>query len=336
MKYIVFVLILSVFCTCSDSDKERTITEFPATGELEAEVVTVPVSFLAPRYMGISGNRLLIHKVREEKLFSIYSLPDLTHVADAGVKGQGPNDFNLLDTRSFQMTEHGFKVIDANLNMLKDVEILENGLSVKESKLLFGQGVASNGFYPMGEGRYVAFAQPDSDKEFAIYDENSGEFSLVECSYPHWQELPKDMPAFMAYLKTCVAHPDGKRFAAFYGRYKRWRLFDDSMKLIGDIDVRVAPHKADATLAGPEQPTYYIGQPYATDKYIYVLCSNKNTDKDGRSELQVWDWEGNPVACYTFDRKLSLMAVSEKYDRIYGVDNLIENQIFVYDLSMLD
>ena len=336
MRNIAFVWMLLVFCACSDSDKQRTITEFAKTGELTAEVVAVPVPYLVPRYMGISGDYLLIHKVREEKLFSIYSLPDLTHVADAGMRGQGPNDFNLLDTRSFQMTEYGFKVIDANLNMLKDVEIVDNGLNVKESKLLFAQGVASNGFYPMGKGRYVAFTQPDSDKEFAIYDENTGEFSLVEGSYPHWQELPKNMPVFLAYLKTCVAHLDGKRFAAFYGRYKRWRLFDDSMELISDIDVRVEPYKADATLEGAEQHTYYIGQPYATDKYIYVLCSNKNAGKDERSELQVWDWDGNPVACYTFDRKLSLIAVSEKYNKIYGVDNLIEDQLFVYEFSMFD
>lgn len=332
MRKFVFVLMLLVFCACSDSDKQKTIMEFAKTGELTAEIVTVPVPYLIPRYMGISGDYLLIHKVREEKMFSIYSLPDLTHVADAGMRGQGPNDFNLLDTRSFQMTESGFKVIDANLNMLKDVEIVDNGLSVKASKQLFGQGLASNGFYPMGKGRYVTFTQPDSDKEYALYDENTAEFSLVDIEYPHWQEIPQEIPVFMSYLRTCVAHPEGKRFAAFYGRFKRWRLFDASMDLISEIDVRVEPYKADATLDVAKQPVYYIGQPYATIRHIYVLCSNKNTSKDRCSELQIWDWDGNPVACYTFDRKLSLMAISEKYGKIYAIDNQIENQIFVYDL----
>ena len=164
------------------------------------------------------------------------------------------------------------------------------------------------------------------------FDENTGEFTPVEGDYPHWQEIPKEVPVFLTYLKTCVSHPNGKRFAAFYGRFKRWRLFDESLNMIKDIDVKVEPCQTDAAQNPANQPTYYIGQPYATDKHIYVLCSNKNTEKDGRSELQVWDWDGNALACYTFDRKLSLMAISEKYNKIYGVDNMIEDKIFVYNL----
>lgn len=335
MKNIFLVLIVLVLGACSEPEKLKTVTAFSETGELVAEIVTVPASYLAPRYMGISGDYLLIHKVREGKFFSIFSLPDLKYLSDAGDKGQGPNDFILLDTRSFQMTPDGFKVIDANLNMLKDVEIVDEGLKVRDSKPLFSRGMASNGFYPYGEGRYVAFTQPDNENEFALYDETTGEFSVAEGKYPHWQELSESMPVFWTYVKVCVPRPDGKRFAAFYGRFKRWRLFDESLNLINEMDVKVEPYEADATLAPAEQPVYYVGQPYATDKYIYVLCSNIKTSKDGRSELQIWDWEGNSLACYTFDRNLSLMAISEKYGKIYGVDNLVENQIFVYDLPIL-
>lgn len=332
MREVVFVLSLMIFCACSESGKQKTITKFAESGELTAEIVTVPVPYLVPRYMGISGDYLFVHKVREEKLFSIYSLPDLKHLGDAGSKGQGPHDFNLLDTRSFEITRDGFKVIDANLNMLKDVEIVDGGLKVNNSQLLFSKGMVSNGFYPFGEGRHVVFAQPDSEKEFALFDDKNSDLTLVEGEYPNWQEIPQGMPAFMVYLKTCVSHPDGKRFAAFYGRFKRWRLFDESMNMISDIDVRITPHDADATLEVAKQPVFYVGQPYATDEYIYVLCSNKNTDKDGRSELQIWSWEGNPLACYTFDRKLSLMAISEKYGKIYGIDNQIEDKLYVYNL----
>ena len=336
MRLIVFVLLLAMFCACTGSGKHETITEFAETSELVAEIVTVPVPYLVPRYMGITGNYLFVHKVREEKLFSIYSLPDLNYLGDAGIKGQGPHDFNLLDTRSFQVTSNGFKVIDANLNMLKEVEIVDGGLQVNKSKLLFSKGMVSNGFYPFGEDRYVVFTQPDSEKEFALYDERTGDLILSEGEYPHWLEIPKDMPPFLVYLKTCVSHPNGKRFAAFYGRFKRWRLFDESLNILKDIDVRVSPYDADATLEPSKQPVFYVGQPYATNKIIYVLCSNKNTSKGGRSELQLWDWDGNPLACYTFDHKLSLMAISEEYGKIYGIDNQIEDKIYVYDLPNLN
>lgn len=334
MKKVSFFLMLLMFCACVDSGKQKVVHEFGAYGELVAEVVPVPVPYLIPRYMGISGDYLLVHKVREEKLFSLFSLPDLTYVADVGIKGQGPDDFNLLDTRSFQMTQDGFHVIDANLNMWKEVEIADKSLKVKTSKQIFGRGMSSNGFYPLWDGRYVTLTQPDSEMEFAIYDMDNGEFCTVESKYPHWQEISKEIPAFMAYIKTCVSHPDGKRFAAFYSRFKRWRLYDESMNMMADVDVQVEPCKADIELDPSEQPVYYIGQPYATNKYIYALCSNRNTEKDGRSELHIWDWEGNPVACYTFDRKLSLIAVSEKYGKIYGIDNQTEDLLFMYKLPL--
>ena len=334
MKKLSVIAMLLVCCACSDSGKQKVVTEFERSGELVADVVEVSAPYLVPRYMGITGEYLLVHKVREDKLFSLFSLPGLEHVSDVGQRGQGPNDFNLLDTRSFLMTPYGFHVIDANLNMLKEVEISDKGLLVKKSRQVFSRGMSSNGFYPMSDGRYVTFTQPDSDKEFALYDMETGESILTEIEYPHWQEIPKEIPVFMTYLKTCVPHPDGKRFAAFYGRFKRWRLFDSSLELMADIDVQVGNSKADAALAPAEQPVFYVGQPYATDKHIYVLCSNKNTSENACSELQVWDWEGNPLACYTFDRKLSLMAISEKYGKIYGIDNMIEDHIYVYKLPM--
>lgn len=332
MRDIVCLLMSLLLYACSGSNKQKTVTEFMVSGDLTAEVISVPVPYLVPRYMGISGDYLFVYKEREDKLFSLFSLPDLEHLATVGQRGQGPHDFNLLDTRSFQITSEGFNVIDAKLNALKEVEIDHKRLKVKSSKQLFSKGLASNGFYPMGEGRYITFTQPDSNKEYAYYDENTGDFSLMEVEYPHWQDIPKEFPVFMTYVRTCVSHPDGKCFAAFYSRFKRWRLFDSSLNLISEVDVRVKPCKADATLEVAEQPIYYIGQPHATEKHIYVLCSNRNTSKDGRSELQVWDWQGNAVACYTFDRKLSLMAISMKYGKIYGIDNQIEDKMFVYDL----
>ena len=62
-----------------------------------------------------------------------------------------------------------------------------------------------------------------------------------------------------------------------------------------------------------------------------MLCANLQTGVDCH-ELQVWDWEGRPVARFKFDRKLSMMAVSPKYNKIYALDN----ELYVYDLPQLN
>ena len=76
MKNIVFLLMSLMLYGCSGSDKQKTVTEFMVSGDLTAEVVSVPVPYLVPRYMGISGDYLFVYKEREEKLFSLFSLPD--------------------------------------------------------------------------------------------------------------------------------------------------------------------------------------------------------------------------------------------------------------------
>ena len=47
--------------------------------------------------MGIVGEKLVVYKEKEEKLFSLFNLPDCSYIGDMGNRGQGPNDFNLLD-----------------------------------------------------------------------------------------------------------------------------------------------------------------------------------------------------------------------------------------------
>lgn len=337
MKRILYALTLGVLLSCcGHGDSSITVTTFEKEGELTAEEITVPVPFLVPRYLGVSGNYLFVYKEREDVLFSIFSLPDMKHLTCAGKRGQGPNDFNLLDTRSFRITSDGFDVIDANLNMLKEVCISDGGLEVKKSKTLFNRGMTSNGFYPLADGNFVTLGQlGQGEKEYILYQPEKEEFITIG-EYPEWQEGPKGTPEFMTYVKTCVTHPKGNLFAAFYGRFKRWRLYDSSLNLKADIDVRVEPFEADVTLPSSKQPIYYIGQPYATDEYIYVLCSNGNTSMHGKSELQIWGWDGSAVARYFFDRKLSMIAISEKYKKIYAIDNRTEDKIFVYDFPVIE
>ena len=85
---------------------------------------------------------MMYHVIYSRKIFFsryiLFSLPDLEHLATVGQRGKGPHDFNLLDTRSFQITPDGFHVIDANLNARKEVEIDHESLKVKSSKQIFG------------------------------------------------------------------------------------------------------------------------------------------------------------------------------------------------------
>lgn len=338
MKYISVALVMLLFYACSDKSGVNVVTQFEQNAELKtATVQTLPVPVLLPRYMGITGEYLYVYKEKEENLFAFFHLPEASYMNDAGSRGQGPDEFNLLDTRSFRLTDEGFNVMEAGSNLYKSVVYDDEKLTVSHSERIFDQGISNNGFYLLANDMYVTLGRLDGNEEYCLLDRKTKKITKTG-AYPEWTDndrKPGDPPLFVTYLKSCVVQPGGKKFAAFYTRFKRIRIYDNSMQLLHDVDVQVPPCSTHFDEPIEKQPTYYIGQPYATADYIYALCANARPGNSNGYELQVWTWDGCPVACYHFDRKTSLMVISEKYNKIYTLNNKVDNEMYIYDLPVV-
>ena len=332
-----FCLILLIgFQSCSRSTGtvQTEVTAFPIERELTATVHPSAAPLLLPRYMGIWDGYLFVYKEREEYKFSIFRLPDVAYIQDAGMAGPGPDDFNLLDTRSFHATPDGtFAVVEAGSNLLKTVSYDGARLKVVKQESLLGNESANNGFYPLADSLCVTFGRMEGSHEYNLLNRKTKEAKEIG-EYPDWAgetEQAKGVPTFVTYLKTCVTRPDGKRMAAFYARFKRFRIYDNQGNLLHDVNVKVPPCATRFDEPVHKQPGYYAGQPFATEQHIYALCLNQNTGEE-RCELHVWDWEGHAVACYHFDRRVSLMAIDPIQQKIYAIDRLNADELFSYDL----
>jgi hypothetical protein len=210
----------------------------------------------------------------------------------------------------------------------------DNRLSTVNAEQIAFASPANNGFYPLTDSTYLTFGNPGELNEYGLYDQKTG--SLVKTGdYPPWATTVSTDPSqlLFIYIKTCAVHPDGTRFAAFYSRFKRLRIYDRHVNLLHDTEIRITPFHTDFDAEAGKQPVYYIGQPQTAGNYIYALCAN-STGPDGPNgcELHVWDWNGNPVACYDFDRKVSFIALSEKFGKLYALDMAIEDEIYIYDM----
>lgn len=338
-----FIFLLALILGgCSDSQEGTiVVSKFEKSGELIAKVQKMPAPIFLPRAMLIANDKLYVYKEKEAELFAVFNLPDCTYMGDGGNRGQGPDDFGLLDTRSFHVLKNGFNVLESGSNILKTVIFENNRLSVVNSERIFDDYAPNNGFYHLADSMYLTLGNIGESNEYCLF--NKKKKLIVKIGeYPQWVPVTTDNPmappVFVTYIKTCVVHPNGRKFAAFYGRFKRWRIYDYSANLLHDIDVRVKPYATNFEEEVKNQPVYYIGQPQTIRNYIYVLCANsKGNDPDApvTSELQVWDWEGRPIATYRFDRKISLMAISEKYNKIYALNNSIEDEFYIYDIPLL-
>jgi hypothetical protein len=306
---------------------------------LHARVYKIPEPILIPLSICSTDSNLLIYKEKENQLFSIFSLPDCSYLGSFGERGQGPNDFGVLDPRSFQSTETGFKVLELGSAILKTVAFEDNKLSVVHSEKMIQSPELSNGFYPLSDSVYLTFGEIAKQNEFTLFNKKSKTVT-EKGSYPQWgaSEIMEPSQLFFTYLKVCVVHPGGQKFAAFYSRFKRLRIYDSSVTLLHDINVQIEPCSTNFEVEMNKRPIYYIGRPQAIGDYIYALCANSEgygPEISGSYELQVWDWDGNPTACYQFDRRVSVLTISEKHNKIYALDMFNDDELYVYDLPKL-
>lgn len=105
--------------------------------------------------MGIANNQLFIYKEKDEILFEFFELPDCSYIGSAGTRGQGPNEFGLLDTRSFCTSDKDFRVMEAGNNVLKTVVYEDSCLTVSHSERVFDQGIMNVGFHQLKDSVYL-------------------------------------------------------------------------------------------------------------------------------------------------------------------------------------
>ena len=292
--------------------------------------------------MGITGDRLLIYKDKEDTLFQFFALPECEYVGSAGTRGQGPDEFGLPDTRSFCMNDTDFSLLEVGTNLIKTVTYNDTVLKVTRVEPIFQPGISNIGYYPLADSICLTLGSLAENYEYCLLDRKNNRSTFLG-DFPDWVDVDAQfngVPASFIYIKTCVLSPDRSRFAAFYGYFKRFRIYDSLVNLIRDVEVQTEPYQT--RFRGPEeiadQPVYYIGQPQAIGDYIYALCSNATGSRlqsTCRPELHVFDWEGRPVACYQFDRRVSLFAISERHGLIVALDNRNPDELYLYELPKL-
>lgn len=337
MKRIMIILLFtSIISSCIDTQNtlEREVTKFPKTKELIWDSYTIPNPILLPRAIFISNNHLIVYKQKDDYLFDIFTLEPFEYLFSAGIKGPGPADFGSLDARSFIPSKKGFSVLESGSHLLKQVEI-SNTLKIVASEKIFDQHSASNGFYPLADDKYLMFGNIEDSNEYYIFNNQNKSMTGVS-EYPEWTKDFKPFQRFILGIKNCVVHPKGHLYAAFYGRMKCIRIHNDNGVLLQDISVNISPYIKKIASTHPEDLASYYLSPQATSKYIYVLCSNKNSEKaqTPTQELQVWDWKGNPVICYKLNKPVSLITVSEEHNTIYAIDQDDENHIYTHQLPL--
>lgn len=329
MKIRVILPLLSICATviltaCRQSIITR-IDSFPRTDTIAMERIETPPVLINPCNMTVADGMLVVYQEKAEALYAFFSLPDCRYLLSAGTKGRGPNELLKPDRRFLAACDGGFKILDAG-QTIKHVRLDSCRLRVVAQKNIASGGQPVNNYIELGD-RSCFINMEDDKMEFALLDPHADSCRLVS-PYPEWCTA-RD-PKLFTYMKNLVAKPSGERFAAFYTYFRKIRFFDRDGVLLREVETTI-PEAVPAVDFGKENNyATYASYPYATDNRIYVLCKNGGVhDTDAPyTEMQIWDWDGNPVRRLLLDKPVSLFTVDPANGYIYATNRAEETAIY--------
>lgn len=292
-------------------------------GKLTADSIIVPPVLLSVTRLFIANDMLVAYEQRKDTMFSFWRLPKCKYLLSAECRGEGLNDFLILD-RTFVETNNGFKTFEIASNKVKEISINPIGhFNVEVSKQLNTAQRGVNRFLFLADNTYC-FVSNKEETEYVLLDNKGNTHYFSNDPTDLFSKEKYEINCFV-YNKLTIANPSGDKFAAFYAYTKLCRIYDNKSRLLHE------------TLLSP--PSY----PNSEDReiiYQYFSCTDENyiyilsTKKPNQRVLEIWNCEGMPVAHCLLDKNVQSIAIAPQYNKIYAVDNKQEEVIY-YTYSIL-
>jgi len=294
---------------------KQAVKSFPRLENLQVNEVILSEPLLTAGSMFITDGYLVIHQSGiEDMYFKYYSLDDLSFVLGGIQRGRGPDEFVRQPvSRSFIREGSGFSCLIPPFR--KYVNIEDGRLKVVGQTEIGGIfNFGPNNHSKVAEDLYcVSNADPSQPYEFVLFDKD-GENPKYVSSYPSWANA--DEYELFTYRCLVAANPDRKRFIVFYGFFARVRLFDSDGNRLKDISVEFPSRFPQYD---PEvKKLAYAPIFFQDDKYVYVISYiGGATDA---TEIQVWNWDAEPVAVLRLNERCTQFTISHEKRRLYATN----------------
>ena len=284
----------------------------------------------------VTNDFVIVLRTFTEPLYQIFSLPDCKYLGGIGHLGKGPVDFELPDARTGMRTKEGFKIFDVNKGYIY-VNLLQykkkKGFDIKVIKMPGELYVLND---PIQLNDNVIIGLPEMWKTNKMYVR----YNIQAEKITYFGEYPAVFPEryrhlyWGAYWRHSVSKPDGTKFASFFDEVKMFRIYND----LGNIEVEKVMKifnlfKGNNFSKKPKK--YYYKTVRADNRYIYALCLDAYRNKllDSYPSIEIWDWNGNPIASIKLDHHIKSFDITPDGKGIYAMDREISNEIFYYDLN---
>ena len=325
MRKLLWVLSLAVpLFSCGDRDTAVTAKRaFPQEKRIQA--VKCPVGdVMDPSYMIQKGDYLLVRSGQPKKQLFVFTVPDLRFVCATGNQGRGPEEFStfptLVESRTDTFYVFGYAhrhlkslAVDsaARVHLTECYEIplheVFNHMHLIDDSVLLYETV----MLPQYAVYKYDLKNRKSIDELKI-ERETPESELTFDTSRGYMAANDSVMIYVYLYKNQIDIYDVKDF-----RLKR--------RIVGDYK----PQKP----AFRDEELYYLGV-IPGDKYFYALFKGARTEKgENRSNtIEVYDYDGNPVALYRFDIPPLYFYPDEKNNCIYATHPSCMDTLLRYDL----
>ena len=340
-----FLILLPLLFSC----KKVTVKDitFPLEKKLVSDSFTVPpVIYAVNPGLVKTGENLVLIETKAEKIFSVFNLPDCKYVGGFGTLGRGPEEFNDINPYSATPTDKGIRIIDYAKGVLEidmtdfplnvfSVNVVKFPVIVQflNSPFQINDSIICGIPYPQVE---LINGQPEykfSSKSYIKFNTNSNEIDYFG-NYPKLYSKKYFKNFWLIYMNMNVVKPDQSKFASVGYYIKSLTIYNNDGSLCKELIMRTSDDLLGEESINPKAPLYYNAIK-ATNKYIYAICEDTQHDKvlENLPNLEVWDWNGNPVTLFKLDRPVAAFEVTDDDKKVYFIDRKTQDRIFTYDLD---
>lgn len=282
----------------------------------------------------VNNKYLIVVCDRKKGVFNVYKLPAVHYLYGWGHHGKGPNGFTALKyPRTINTYKDHFIIYNAMSRRLRNYIVTDSSFILDKNELLSieKQTASLEPLKRINESEYVAFSGPTAPKEFMVVSPNKDHPLFSFSNYP-----PSDLKGLARYNKFSekgmAVQPNGSKFVVIYGNLNIIKIFHlnhNHANLIHRIKI-MDPH-----YNGP----IHRFEMRATENYIFTLAyyaskkEMKNNVKDLQPIIEIWNWNGKQLYRIKLNKSIERFAVSEKYQKIYGISIFNPHVIYVFDFS---
>ena len=325
MRKLLWVLSLAVpLFSCGDRDTAVTAKRaFPQEKRIQA--VKCPVGdVMDPSYMIQKGDYLLVRSGQPKKQLFVFTVPDLNFVCATGNKGKGPNEIPfppmLVESRTDTLYVFGYAY--RHLKSLKVDSVACVHLTERYEIPLYE---AFNHMHLIDDS--VLLYETVMLPQYAVY-----KYDLKNRKSIDELKIERETPESELTFDTSRGYMAANDSVMIYVY-----LYKNQIDIYDVKDFRLK--RRIVGVYKPQKPAfrdeelYYLGV-IPGDKYFYALFKGERTEKgENRSNtIEVYDYDGNPVALYRFDIPPLYFYPDEKNNCIYATHPSCMDTLLRYDL----